>query len=66
MQKEISVKERLPEESVRVLIYNIVFDSWEIACREGNFWELDDGAMLYKDYVSKWMPLPETPEDNKC
>jgi hypothetical protein len=68
----ISVKERLPEEGVAVLVYGQVLNDppdvigvrrryngdqdWKYT------WESEDGFILREDDVTHWMPLPKPPE----
>lgn len=64
MSKWISVRERMPEEGVDVLIYgDIYFDRKGIDVdhvdKSGNFFYYDEGEVIY------WMPIPEFPQDEK-
>ena len=62
MSEWISVKDRLPETPVEVLVFNL--GTWVLA-----YWNEDVGQwILYNGdkvlrYVTHWMPLPEPPEE---
>ncbi len=61
MSEWISVKDRVPEEGERVLVYNPTCSEKhrvDIEYRfDRNFWESDG---VYS-YITHWMPLPEPP-----
>ena len=65
----ISVKERLPDEGVEVLVYCCYFKdncSQEIASLDSyggiQYWDLEGRQYLEMEDVTHWMPLPEPPE----
>jgi hypothetical protein len=68
----ISVKERLPEEDVAVLVYGQVLndppDVLGVRRRYNgdqdwkHTWESEDGFIYREDDVTHWMPLPKAPE----
>ena len=54
----ISVKERLPEENERVIVYSAVFDnSYMTRFSEGKF------VFMENFECTHWMPSPEPPKD---
>jgi hypothetical protein len=69
----ISVKDRLPEEDIAVLVYGQVLNDppdvigvrrryngdqeWKYT------WESEDGFIYREDDVTHWMPLPEPPKE---
>lgn len=71
----ISVKDRLPEEDIAVLVYGQVLNDppdvigvrrryngdqeWKYT------WESEDGFIYREDDVTHWMPLPEPPKEEK-
>ena len=73
--KWISVKERLPEEDVAVLVYGqILNDPPDIIGVRRRYngdqewkhtWESEDGFIYREDDVTHWMPLPEAPKENE-
>ena len=61
--KWISVKERLPEFGVNVLINDGKYCNvmWRVECeKNGYYWE-DGECGAHKDMITHWMPLPEPP-----
>ena len=62
MSEWISVKDRMPEEGVDVLVYGYIYldrkgvDVDFVDGESGNFFYYDDGG------VTHWRPLPEPPE----
>jgi hypothetical protein len=68
----ISVKDRLPEEDLPVLVYGQVLnDPAEIIGVRRRYngdqewkhtWESEDGFIYREDDVTHWMPLPKPPE----
>ena len=72
MPQWISVKERLPEAGVEVLIFGKVFnDISKILGVRARFngdqswkytWESEDIHIYMQDDVTHWMPLPEAPK----
>lgn len=71
----ISVKDRLPEQDVAVLVYGQVLnDPPDIIGVRRRYngdqewkhtWESEDGFIYSEDDVTHWMPLPEAPEANE-
>ncbi len=65
----ISVKEILPEEGQRVLVYGISFQQPEVHVGEftGYSWIYFPQEASWSSLVdvSHWMPLPEAPKENK-
>ncbi len=63
MDKWISVKDKLPEDSSDILVYNktslIELGSYSVSFK--SFFVNN----LYVDYITHWMPLPEKPKDNE-
>ena len=57
----ISVKDRLPEEWNRVLVYIPHIDVMTFAKLRGGSWYATWDSMKL-DHVSHWMPLPEPPK----
>ena len=71
----ISVKDRLPEEDIAVLVYGQVLNDppdvigvrrryngdqeWKYT------WESEDGFIYREDDVTHWMPLPEPPKEEE-
>lgn len=67
MSEWISVEERLPEQSVEVLVYDFV-DSMDVMFLEVDddgyrFWADDNGYEYSIHDVTHWMPLPEPPKE---
>ena len=66
-QQWISVKERLPELNVDVLIYvnftvhSVTFKHCSVALFDGTCW--DDDGWYSRNSVTYWMPLPKPPEE---
>ena len=64
----ISVKDRLPEEYLRVLVYDKIdhkIGAAYVSSTTGPIWVDDDGyywSGKYFDGFTHWMPLPEPPE----
>jgi len=68
----ISVKDRLPEEDIAVLVYGQVLNDPPdvIGVRRRyngdqewkHTWESEDGFIYREDDVTHWMPLPKPPE----
>ena len=67
MSKWISVKDRLPENEHRVLVFanDIVSEFCEVVgWNGGDFLAIGFGHnIIYPPMVTHWMPLPEPPED---
>jgi hypothetical protein len=68
MSEWVSVKDRLPEVEIGVLIYTILGDI-EIALLnppdcDGPFWYYPEDNGWDEDDVSHWMLLPAPPKDN--
>lgn len=71
----ISVKDRLPEEDVAVLVYGQILNDPPdvigvrrryIGDQEWKYtWESEDGFIYREDDVTHWMPLPEPPKEEK-
>jgi hypothetical protein len=71
----ISVKDRLPEEDVAVLVYGQVLNDPPdvIGVRRRyngdqdwkHTWESEDGFIYREDDVTHWMPLPEPPKEEE-
>ena len=67
MSEWISVKERLPELNVDVLIYvhftvhDITFKHCTVALFDGICW--DDDGLYSRNSVTHWMPVPKPPEN---
>lgn len=69
----ISVKERLPEEGIEVLIFGKVLnDISKVLGVRARFrgdqewkytWESEDIHVYKQDDVTHWMPLPEPPKE---
>lgn len=74
-QQWISVKDRLPEEDVAVLIYGqILNDPPDILGVRRRYngdqvwkhtWESENDFIYQEDDVTHWMPLPEPPKEEK-
>jgi hypothetical protein len=64
MYKWISLKERLPMEQRRVIIYGAEGDSWwvEMAYLKDNEWRMDNQHFPVEE-ATHWMPLPEPPNE---
>ena len=68
MSKWISVKDRLPDQQVNVLICGKQFsDDAEIGWQYGGDFYIDEPVIAFDGYekvtgVTHWMPLPEPPE----
>jgi hypothetical protein len=62
----VSVKERLPEDSKKILLYHqdgrTLFGLWSNR-KEG--WYFDSFGPWEKDEVTHWMPLPEPPKEGE-
>ena len=60
MSEWISVKDRLPPLNEYVLIFAKGYMSLDRISdpKDGNLWDT-----TYKDYISHWMPLPESPKE---
>lgn len=67
MSEWISVKDRLPEINVDVLIcvnftvHSVTFKHCSVALFDGTSWDAD--GSYSRNSVSHWMPLPKLPED---
>jgi len=69
----ISVKDRLPEEDLPVLVYGQVLNdpAETLGVRRRyngdqewkHTWESEDGFIYREDDVTHWMPLPKPPEE---
>jgi hypothetical protein len=72
MPQWVSVKDRLPEEDIAVLVYGQVLNDPPdvIGVRRRyngdqewkHTWESEDGFIYREDDVTHWMPLPKPPE----
>lgn len=59
----ISVKERLPEPEIDVLVWNVADLSVEVGFFEDGFWELDYSGRRSSPAVTHWQPLPNPPKN---
>lgn len=72
MDKWISVKDKLPEDKNKLLIFesdNIEIGRYNPSKKRFELFELDyfGGMDWCKDeYVTHWMPLPEPPKGKEC
>jgi hypothetical protein len=70
MSEWISVKERMPEEGKRVLVYRpdlkvvLICEYYKVSqnWRDCGEWHGDDDYDFHIQYGTHWMPLPEPPE----
>lgn len=60
--KWISVKENPPGLGF-VLIYVAPYAAVDIAKYKGGLWRTKDRKVLMPEWVTHWMPLPETPKE---
>lgn len=59
----ISVKDRLPEKEIDVLVYNgVAFSVSALIYKYGNDGWHERGDGYDYGYVTHWMPLPKSPE----
>lgn len=67
MSEWVSVRDRLPEIGVEVLVYDCGFMGvWSLnKTDQGVFWEDGHGDQYSVDEVTHWMPLPEPPEEGR-
>ena len=67
MPQWISVKDRLPEHGVPVLVFDTLANTIELMSWDKimEVFETDDAYFVQLNDASHWMPLPKPPEDAK-
>lgn len=60
--KWISVKDRLPKDGNKVIVYSYENGDFHTAELDGKLWHLDCGWLLDVDDFTHWMPLPKPPK----
>ena len=68
VQEWISVKDRLPEINIGVLVYTPRFkNTFEVFYKGDGKWEIASyrGGEILNDEVTHWMPLPQPPKGEK-